>query len=257
MSLEINSIITLIPICLAIIAAFTYFFGRIIGDIQQPGNYAEHVYYFKGVNFIFTNIVFPYLVFHIIVVKFGLYENTLRSKELIMPLFTILILLMLILILYISSKFKELDRINPHITFFKKECCPLIILVFSIMVAGISYFLGYINYCIFVNSQNSELLVSGSVFLLGSTLAIYIILAFLDGLSSAEYPFVKIILKNGQPFSGNVMSFGEFVTLVTEDKTYNINKDEICLIVQSEDNNNGDSLEESNDQKDQCKLITE
>ncbi len=259
MSLDINSFTTLIPIIFAIIVAFVYFFGRIIGD-KQPINYDKHMFYFKGGDFVFACILFPYLVIHFIIASFGFYENlnSFKFKGLILGLLIILMILQSIFLGYVGSKASGTNETNPHITFFGKKYRIAISIIISFMIAGLNYSVLYISYHIISNYPNLELFVAITVVVsLSAAFLTYAILAEIHGYSSAEYPYARIMLRNGQLFSGNITSFGEYITLATEDKIYDINKNDICYVEKSKDNLNEASLEESNEQKDQCKLITE
>lgn len=74
--------------------------------------------------------------------------------------------------------------------------------------------------------------VSRAIILLSSGIAFLIItnVVFSVGHSEAYRPKAKIHLKNGETIEGNLLKFGNYVSLFTNDKKYSINRDDISYI---------------------------
>lgn len=74
--------------------------------------------------------------------------------------------------------------------------------------------------------------ISRAIILLSSGIAFLIItnVVFSVGHSEAYRPKAKIHLKNGETIEGNLLKFGNYVSLFTNDKKYSINRDDISYI---------------------------
>lgn len=92
-----------------------------------------------------------------------------------------------------------------------------------------------------VNASNILFLVANGI-LTFFNLSLF---AMAYGLANAYYPLSKIWLTNGKVIAGKTLKFGEFIHLLTKDKKYFINKDQVIFIEQNKMKENGKSAEKN------------
>lgn len=256
-----SNLIEIVSTSVILISALIYYFGVLWGK-TQVGEYGKVDYYIASVFFITKYMILPF----ILALFFG--ETLTNFLKLIIPkqiniiYWIIIIFLQIILLKLIHMNNKSYESKYHLISHKKKQngyiINKLICLILSFpklakLKQKVAQILRKTLVCMktaFGDHLEQILLFSASSLVVFTSYILYklnapyviiyssSIVSFLtftnialsDGHSKAVYSEAKIFLKDGNIFRGTILRFGNNISLLTNDKKYTFNKDEISYI---------------------------
>ena len=234
-----DDLIKLIPTLAILVSAAVYYFGVRWGETQvEEYNVASH--YFAGVLFVINYLVGPYIL--ILLVEFIIenyipyFSNLSIFKLKIDSFWAFVLRLSLLFVEYVMHKIvhlstkrfvekrKSLDKFEAF------ECQKINQCERFLLLYLIPFLVIIIIYSFYKLNAPFEIIIPSFII----AFLTFTNLAFCAGYCNARYPKVVLYLKNGMIINGIILKIGNYLYVLTENKTCLINRDNICAIKVSE-----------------------
>lgn len=234
-----DDLIKLIPTLVILVSAAVYYFGVRWGETKVE-EYSVASHYFAGVLFVINYLLGPYIL--ILLVEFFIenyapyFSNLSIFKLKIDSFWAFVLCLLLLFVEYVMHKIVHLNTkrfvekrksLDKFETF---ECqkinqCERFLLLYLIPFLVIIIIYGFYK----LNAPFEIIFPSFIIAFLTFTN-----LAFCAGHCNARFPKAIVYLKNGMIINGIILKIGNYLYVLSENKTYLINRDNICAIKVSE-----------------------